>query len=231
MFISVRGTLTEHENDNTWKTIPALVTAVDDFDTVIAGVASQLETTTVPSGAATSKKTALESLTASAHEIAAAIHAYATEAGDDELAAEVDFSLSDIAKGRSATIVARCTNIASRATENLDALADYKITQAKITALTKKTAAFEGLVSKPRQGVAKKAAANAALPRLLRQGRNILTRRIDRLMVQFRDSAPEFYSEYKTARKIVGQHGSQNARKPGLVLPASTKPEDLPKAA
>lgn len=230
MFISVRGTLTEHETDNTWTGIPALVTAVDELDAVVSGIALQLETTTLPSGAAASKKTALESLVIYAHEIAAAIHAYATEGGDDELAAEVDFSPSDLAQGRPATIVARCTNIASLATENLALLADYKITQAKVTALTKKTAAFEKLASKPRQGVAKKAAANAALPRLLKQGRNILTRRVDKLMVQFRESAPEFYNEYKSARKIVGQHGAQNERKSPDIFPAA-KTGELPKAA
>src|SRR5205814_9003171 len=55
-------------------------------------ISTQLEVTTMPGGAAASKKSALESLAPSAHEIAAALHAYATEAGDDELAAEVDFS-------------------------------------------------------------------------------------------------------------------------------------------
>ena len=231
MFISVRGTLAGHESENTWTGIPALVTAVDDLDAVIAGVATQLEVTAMPNGAAASKKTALESLVAAAHEVAAAVHAYGTEAGNDELAAEVDFSPTDLAKGRPATIVARCTNIATRATENLVALADYKITQAKLTALTKKTAAYDGLVSKPRQGVAKKAAANAALPRLLKQGRSILTRRVDKLMVQFRESAPEFFAEYKTARKIVDQRATQSSRKASNVVPANTTPEEVLKAA
>lgn len=185
----------------------------------------------MPSGATASKKSALGSLAPLAHEIAAAIHAYATESGDDELAAGINSSPTDIAKGRPASLVARCTNIASCATENLPALAEYKITQAKLTALTKKTAAFEKFASKPRQSVAKKAAANAALPRLLKQGRNILTRRVDKLMVQFRESAPEFYSEYKTARKIVDQRGSQNSRTATNIVPADTKPEDVLKAA
>jgi O-antigen/teichoic acid export membrane protein len=66
-------------------------------------------------------------------------------------------------------------------------------------------------------GVAKKAAANKALPRLLNQGRNILTRRMDRLMVQFRVSAPELFAEYRAARKIVGQPGSQNGKATNIV--------------
>ena len=230
MWTSVRGTLASHGNDNTWMKIPALVTAVGEFDTVITGVATQLEVTVLPDGAAASKRTALASLVNSAHEIGAAVHAYATEEGDDELAAEVDFSPSALAKGRPASVVARATRINALAAENLAELGDYNITQAKLTALGKKTDAFEKLASKPRQGVARKAAANKALPRLLNEGRNILTRRMDRLMVQFKERAPEFYAEYKSARKIVGQP-AQSGRQASNIVAADTKPAELLKAA
>ena len=83
---------------------------------------------------------------------------------------------------------------------------------AKLTALGKKIEAFKKVQTRPRQGVAKKAAANKALPRLFLQARNILTRRVDRLMVQFKASAPEFFAEFETARKIVNQPGSQGTR-------------------
>jgi hypothetical protein len=107
--------------------------------------------------------------------------------------------------------------IGAIASEELGMLADYNITQAKLTALTKKIEAYEKICSKPRQNVAKKAAANKALPRLFKQGRNILTRRMDRLMAQFRTSAPEFYAEYETARKIVNPPSSQNGEANNIV--------------
>ena len=231
MWTTVRGTLASHETDNSWTKIPALVKAVGEFDTVIAGVATQLEVTALPGGAAASKKTALAALVASAHEVAAALHAYATEEGDDELAAEVDFSPTDLAKGRPASIIARVNKIASLAAENLDALADASITQATLTVLGKRTDAYEQWSSKPRQGVAKKAAANAALPRLLKQGRNILTWRMDRLMVQFKASAPEFYAEYKTARKIVDSPATLNGSKAKNIVQATPQQGELLKAA
>ena len=79
--------------------------------------------------------------------------------------------------------------------------------------------------------MARRSAANQALPRLIKQGQNLLARRIDRLMVQFRTSDPEFYPEYKTARKIVDQPGSQGGRKAGNIVAAGTKPAELLKAA
>ena len=138
----------------------------------------------------------------------------------------MDFSLTDLAKGRLASVIARCTRITALATENLAALSDSNITLAKLTALGKKTDAFEKVLSKPSQGVAKKAAANKALPRLLKQGQNILSRRIDRLMVQFKTSAPDFYAEYKSARKIVDQPGTLDRTATNIVA-ANTQPELL----
>jgi hypothetical protein len=230
MWASVRGVLASHETDNTWTTIPALVKAVGAFDTVTINVATQLEVTALPGGAAIAKETAKKALVGPAHEVAAALHAYATEIGDDELAAQVDFSLSDLAQGHPASVNARCTRIAALATENLEGLEDSNITQAKLTALAKKITAFEKLASKPRQGVAKKAAANKALPRLMKQGRKILKRRIDRLMVQFKTSAPEFYAEYRTARKIVNAPATQNGQATNIVA-ANGAANDLLKAA
>ena len=49
-------------------------------------------------------------------------------------------------------------------------------------------------------------------------------------MVQFRTSDPEFYAEYKSARKIVNQPGTQKAGQSNIVA-ANTKPAELLKAA
>jgi hypothetical protein len=66
MMNSVRGTLATHETDDTWTEIPALTKAVGDLDTVIDSVATQLEATSVRSGASAGKSSALKALSASA---------------------------------------------------------------------------------------------------------------------------------------------------------------------
>src|SRR5436190_11200776 len=217
MFSSVSETLEEHEEDNTWTKIPALVKAAGELDAINAGIATQLGITSRQSGAVSSKDSLLVALAPAAHEVAAAVHAFAQETGDTELAAEVDFSVTDISTGRPAKVVARCTNIAALGTEHLDSLSDYNITQAKLTALTKKIAAFEKQVPKPHQGVAKKAAANIAARRFLKKGRELLNGRMDKLMVQFRETQPDFYAEYKSARKIVNSAAPSNSKKPAKV--------------
>ena len=105
--------------------------------------------------------------------------------------------------------MARCASILTLATANLDNLGDYSITQAKFTALGKKTTAYEKTCPKPRQNVATKSAATKALPGLFEKARKILNTRIDKLMVPFKTSAPDFFNEYRTARKIVDQRATQ----------------------
>jgi hypothetical protein len=210
MFTSVSDTLAGHEDKNTWTKIPALVKGAGELDAINAGIAAQIGIISKQSGAVSSKDSLLAALAASAHEVAGGVYAYAKEIGDHELAAEVDFSITDIATGRPERVVARCTNIAALGAEHLDSLSDCNITQAKLTALTKKIAAFEKQVPKPRQGVGKKAAANKAARRLLQQGRDLLNGRMDKLMVQFRETHPELYAEYRSARKTVNSAAPSN---------------------
>ena len=91
---------------------------------------------------------------------AASIHAYEDDADDSELSAQTDFSVSALAKGPVSQVVACCSKISTIAAAHLDSLAEQNVTQAKLTALDKKVTAFQKLAPKPREGVAKRAAAN-----------------------------------------------------------------------
>ena len=230
MLGAVRGVLASHETDKTWTQIPALVTAVEELDAVAISISEHFEASASPDGSSASKTSAFDTLVTTAHEVAAGLHACATKAGNDELAAQVDYSLSDMADGREADVIARCANVLTLANANVDALGDYNLTQAKLTGLGRKLEAYKQAQPKPRLNQVKKSAVNDTLPHLISEARTILTRRVDRLMVQFRKSAPEFYAEYQAARKIVNQPGGQGGNQAAKVLPASTG-VSIPKAA
>ena len=146
------------------------------------------------------------------------VHAYAVDNDAAELAAQVDFSETDLPTGPEPDIVARCASILSLATANLDNLDDYSVTQAKLTTLGK---AYEKIRPKPRQDVATKRAATKALPGLCEQARKIRNTRTDKLTVPFKTSARDLYNEDQTSRKIVDQRATQ-ARKQAAndVVPA-----------
>jgi hypothetical protein len=236
MLTTLQSVFESHKTDNpkTWTGIPALVKAVGDLDAVVASIAVHLEATVAPSGAAKNKATALDAVVPVAVEIAAAVHAFAVDNEDGELAAQLDWSETDIRKQREPQIVAICSKILSLATEQVDDLVDYNITQAKLTAFSKKVDAYKEACPRPRQNVATKSASTKALPRLFAQARTIIGTRVNKLMVQFKTSAPDFFAEYQTARKVVDQPGTQGEDHvtSSVVAPtAATGSPTLPKAA
>jgi hypothetical protein len=77
-------------------------------------------------------------------------------------------------------VLARCRDIRAAATANLASLADYGITQAKLTALKKKIDAFEALLAKPRQQIATSSAATQTLPQQFGAADAILNKRPDK---------------------------------------------------
>lgn len=62
---------------------------------------------------------------------------------------------------------------------------------------------YDNLRSTPRQAQAAKAAATRQLARLVPKADRILSKTIDKLMVQFKAANPEFYDKYQTARSVV----------------------------
>ncbi len=89
------------------------------------------------------------------------------------------------------------------ATAVLPSLADYGVTQAKLNVLSKKIEAFRKAHPAPRQRVNAGRAATKQLADLFTDLSALLRNRADRLVVQFRESAPEFYNEYQAARTVV----------------------------
>lgn len=157
------------------------------------------------------------------HEVAGAVHACAVKSANDDLAARTDLSRTGITEGRDAAIVTRCQTLLETASGVLESLGEYQITQAKLNTLKKRIEAFDKLRSKPRQKVATSSAATNQLPKLFRQASTLLSRRLDRLAVQFKETQPDLYAAYQAARVVVK---SGSAQKNSNVVPlTNTAPE------
>lgn len=190
-------------NQTTWASLPAFVTAAGEFSSVIAEILALAQTQASREGASNEKAYALEALGDAAFEVAAAVHAYAVTTQDFALEGRVDFARSTIVYGREASVLARVRDIHAAATEQLANLADYGITQAKLTALKKKIDAFEASLAKPRQQIAAGSAATQSLQGKFNEADEILNKRLDKLVYQFKGSAPDFLAAYQTARTVV----------------------------
>ena len=190
-------------NPEAVSSIPALDLAVEAFTDEMLGIDANLTVQTSPSGASAAKQAALIQLIDCAEQTAGAVHSLAEATKDVELGEQVDFSRSVLIEGSGASIVARCRGIYDLAKVKLPLLGDHGVTQPKLTAFNQAIKTYDTLRSTPRQAKAAQSAATKQLARAFPKVERILAGRIDRLMVQFKSSNPEFYDKYQTARSIV----------------------------
>ena len=207
-----------------WTPLGAFKRAVTAFNDCLDSIDELARIQADKSGAGTEKALCLVALATDAHTVASAVAALASDTGDAGLAAKVNFSRSEVKRGREAEIITRCENIHAAATANLKALdGDYGVTQAKLTALQQKIDAFRTAQPKPRRSRGSTKAATEQLRVCFTKADEIASEKLDKLVVQFEASEPTFFSEYMSARKI-GQAGSRSSKDKQGVLP-------LPKAA
>jgi hypothetical protein len=207
-------------HEATWSSLPAFATAVGEFTAVLPAIQALAQTQASREGASNEKAYALVALGNAAFEIGAAVHAYAVTTHDFALEGRVDFSRTTVAYGREAAVLARVRDIHAAATANLASLADYGITQAKLTAFKKKIDAFEASLAKPRQQIATSSAATQTLLAQFTDADTILNKRLDKLVYQFKETAPDFFNAYQTARSIVDLRGTHKTNDTPTPTPA-----------
>ncbi len=197
----------------------ALDDATEELVELILSVNTHAQVQSAPSGVAAAKADALVQLGDAAYEVAGGVLSFAEKSGDLTLAGRAQFSRTAVTAGSSNAIVVRCQGIIDAATENLSSLGDHGVTQAKVNAVKQKLKAYDGLRVLPRQAKAAGAAATRQLERLFPEADRLLEKRIDKLVWQFRESAPEFYEKYQVARAIVDAPTQDKEKKPSNVVP------------
>lgn len=209
MATSTQQVLDKHEAiyDGTSKlfSVPALVKVNGELVSVLSLVDGNFKKQQAnKAGASLEKGACLKAAADLAFEIADSVGAAAAESGDPDLASKVAFSRAELERGSDKAIITRLESIheiASGVVEDIGV--DYGVTAAKLTDLEKKTAAFTKAHPKPRARINVGSTATKQLKKNFKQLTVLLRQRIDRLMTRFSVSHPDFYNEYKAARRIV----------------------------
>jgi hypothetical protein len=161
--------------------------------------------------------------------VSGAICAYATESGDLQLSEAFDLNTTDFMSLREAMRDDKAQAIHDKGRELLDAeqanppavgapsLADHGLTDAALILLQSRIAVYGTAIQSPRNATINISAATAALKDLFDQGDAVLAKILDKLIVQFQSSAPDFVTKYNAARIIVDS-GSR-AKSPVLPTP------------
>jgi len=175
-------------------------------------------------GSSAAKALALHSLGNLAFRVASGIAVCAHDASNAELAGRVAYSRSNITRGPDAAVISRCRNMHAAGTEYSEEVVDYGVSTADLTNLKKKIDAFQAIQPAPRRAKAGTSSATKELKKVLKEVDTLLSKKLDKLMVQFRDSAPDFYNEYVSARKIVIP-GARSAKPENVVAVPSATPD------
>jgi hypothetical protein len=135
--------------------------------------------------------------------IAQSIYSYSKIINDNKTAARVSFTVSKLMNKRDTVVFIKLRDVIEIAQNFTDQLADYGVTQDDIDELNMLTEQYAAQVEDPRQAVTNRARATKELKDLLNEANMMLRDHLDRLIYHFKASAPEFWQQYKNARKIV----------------------------
>jgi hypothetical protein len=202
-----------------WQALPAFAEGVEELEESLTQIEALVQAQTSRTSSASAEKAqAFQALVDAAYEVAGAVHACAVASSNKELADRVDFSRSAVGDGSDSKVVARCQHILQAGMQHVESLGDYGVTSARLNILKKRIEAFQAVQTKPRQTTATVRAATKQLQTFFAQIDTLLKRRLDRLVIQFRESEPAFFNAYATARRTVAS-GARSSKEP-KVLPA-----------
>jgi hypothetical protein len=103
--------------------------------------------------------------------------------------------------------------IAAEASNHAQELLEYGIDGATIKALDEAIAGFGQMINKPMATIGEHKLYTDNLKHLFVETDSILYDRIDKLVVLFKTSSPEFYFLYKTARNVIDTAGRSRKKK------------------
>ena len=227
MYLAVEGIC--DASATVWQTLQAFADAYTDLKTRVNNIQMFAQNQVLDtSGISQDKQAARAAMCNVALPIANAVHAYAVKTKNNTLAASMDFSMSDLVGGRDVQSGERCQNIYAAANTNLTSLASYGITAAKLTAFSAAIAAYNLLVSKPRDTRAQGKTITVNLQAEFDAADEDLGI-MDDLTGQIAN--PKFVSDYKNARIVVDTSASHASPTPPTPPTPAPQAKAQPRAA
>jgi hypothetical protein len=229
-------TMTTHKPK--WEEITGIVEAVASVESIVEGIIEQsrAQSASARSGHGAAKAELFQSMVDAAFTVCSGLKAFAAATENIQLFAQVDFSRTDVARGREADVVNRCQTLWDLGTANAAPLAEkYHVDAADLRALKTAITDFSDVQPKPRQSRAAVSAATAELVKFFNELDEVLYKQLDPLIEKFKTIEPAFYQEYQTARSIVDSVASQSGAGNNVVTVSTSAPaptsEPVPKAA
>lgn len=179
-----------------------------------------LETT----GVTTNKNIKREAMTEKALFVGNRLQSYGYVANDPELLESVAYTDSDMKRARDTEVVGLCHAILERAKKHAAELVSYGATAEIIADLEAAIGAYSEVLAKPKLAKSQTKTATENLAALFAETHKILTKRLDLDIELFKKSAPDFYSQYHTARIVYSMKRKSNSVQGSVALAGSGEP-------
>jgi hypothetical protein len=185
--------------------VPAFMNSLDALNRGIMNIreVEKQQVNALSKGVTLEKTDVEEALVLSLLKISGALYVYAFETGNKDLAVKTDMNKTQLYRMENNTLLVTAGEIASKAAETGEALAEYGIGTAELTELAERTAAFEALIVKPRTVIGEHKLYTSNLTKLFAETDSVLFDRLDKLINLFKVSEPDFYTSYKNARNVI----------------------------
>ncbi|HCY39798.1 MAG TPA: hypothetical protein DHV48_00300 [Prolixibacteraceae bacterium] len=192
------------QNQAIWQNLQPFVAAVNELENSIAAIEAIRQSTDVDqSGLVTEKKTLRTNLANRSFEVASQIYAMACKTKDMVLQAKVNFPKSELEGQRDGELASTSKTIVGLGWTYLQALIPYGITDVELNSLSALILAYENSLPTARISVSERKANNEKLKGLFVSSKLILKDQINRMMVRYQSSNPDFYAGYLSASKVV----------------------------
>jgi hypothetical protein len=213
MYLSVEKVC--DENQQAYQTIPALASAIAALKANNLKITQVRVSQKTPTTGYTDQRDKIKKEMAElAFEIAGSVCAYAHVNGNEVLSKKVDFSFSELVYARDAVVKSRATVILNEANAVVSQLADYGATPELLQQLTQKMAEFDDIVGKKGYNKEETQTATEQISILLSQNSELLKNQIDKLMLKFKNTNADFYTNYFNAREIYNFGGGKKHQAP-----------------
>jgi hypothetical protein len=191
-------------NKPKWEAVPAIGNAIQAFDALLKEIDNCSSITgDRKKGETVYKKEQRMRVIERALEIASVLYAIVLQTNEPTTSAKLDYTKTKLVKMRDLQLVVACEGIIALTKGHLALLTTADITATDIETLSADIKTFAELLPRQRLLVTERKTANEKLKDLFAQTDALLKNQLDRLMIRYKQTQPEFYFNYKTSRHVI----------------------------
>jgi hypothetical protein len=200
-------------NAGIYSAVKKIVEAVSKLSIVLGAIreTAQQQAKISIEGYSAEKQKVLENVIEGSIKIANATYVFAFDKNDKVLLSNMSINKSMFYHGHANDVFTLAKNITTEAKKYTSELRDYGIEENDFAVLDEAISIYENFINRPQIVKEERALYTKNLKELFSEADSLLYDQLDKLIVLYRKSSPDFYFAYKTARNIINY--SKRSRK------------------